>query len=396
LFANGDNDTFPLWYLQEVEGYRTDVRICNLNLMSADWYIDQAKCKVYDDGLPVPITMTKDMYHSGTRDAVQAMNKIKEPQNLKNVMQEIYKPVNNRSFALINTINFYLDVDKEKVLANGTVTPDLADKIVDRVSWRMPMSAFRGANERGDTAMIVGKAYIAMMDILANNNWERPIYFIALSSGDTYFGLEDYFQNEGMVYRLVPVRAEGADRMGFTGRVNTAVLYDKVMNKYDFSQYADPNIFLSEDFTRFIPSYRGVFLRLAETLKEEGKIDSAVDVLDRCNLWFPPLTTVPFDWTYLYISRIYIDCGAPTAIEKGLDYFDKYMNQLLKENAYFMKFKGKKADFVSRDLQTNRAVIADINRQCNQLLYMLDAKYKPILEALIEKTGMGDTSNNAN
>ena len=392
LFANGDNDTFPLWYLQEVEGYRTDVRICNLNLMSADWYIDQAKRKAYD-GEPVPITMTKDLYQAGTRDALQAINKIKEPQNLKNVMQEIYKPMNNNSIARINTINFFLNVDKEKVLSTGTVSADMADRIVDRVVWKMPSSAIAYDSGNGDTVMRVSKAYIAMMDILANNNWERPIYYIALSSGDTYFGLENYFQNEGMVYRLVPIRYD-RDATGLVGGINTSVLYNLIMNKYDFSQYADPNIFLSEDYTRFVQSYRSNFYRLAQALVEEGKIDSAEKVLDKCNEWFVH-TIIPFDWTYLYMSRIYIECGTPTAIEKGLNYFDKYLDQLHIENAYFRKFTGKKAESVSRDMQVNQSIINDIHRQCSQLLHTLDAKYKPLVESILAKTGMGNNNEEA-
>ena len=379
LFANGDNDTFPLWYLQEVEGYRTDVRICNLNLMSADWYIDQAKCKVYDDGLPVPIMMTKDLYQSGTRDALTAINKIKEPQNLKNVMQEIYKPINNQSIARINTIHFYLDVDKEKVLANGTVSPDMADKIDDRIVWRMPNSAIRQINGN-DTGMMVGKAYIAMMDILAHNNWERPIYFIALSGPDTYFGLENYFQSEGMVHRLVPVRAD------MTGGINTSILYNLTMNKYNFAQYTDKKIFLSEDFTRFVPSYRVIYLRLADVLVKEGKMDLAEKVLDKCNEFFPQ-TVVPYTQNDIFVGRIYCQCGTPTAIEKGLKVFDAFADQILEENAYYAKFRGKKAEFVAREVNVNREMLGGINYFCSDLLQKLDEKYKPELENIIAKSG---------
>ena len=392
LFANGDNDTFPLWYLQEVEGYRTDVRICNLNLMSADWYINQAKCKVYD-GEPVPITMTTDMYHSGTRDVLQAINKIKEPQNIKNVMQEICKPTNNGAYTQINTIHFYMDVDKEKVLENGTVTPNLADRIVDRVVWRMPSTAIVYDSGNGDTVMRVSKAYIAMMDILANNNWERPIYYIALSGSDVYFGLDNYFQAEGMVYRLIPVRSE-YDMTGLTGTVNPAVLYDIAMNKYNFSQYADPTIFLSEDFTRFVPSYRLIYYRLADALIQEEKVDSAEKVLDRCMEWFSP-TIIPYERVCAYIARMYCLCGTPTATEKGLDVFDKFTDQILLENAYYMKFRGKKADFVSRELKGNNDLLAMINYFCGELSRTVNPQYKPKIDKIIDKIGIEKRENPA-
>ena len=384
LFANGDNDTFPLWYLQEVEGYRTDVRICNLNLMSADWYIDQAKRKAYD-GEPVPVRMSKEMYQAGTRDVLQAHNVIKEPQNIKNVMQEIFKPANNRRHAVINTIDFYIDVDKEQVLKTGTVPENLAEQIVDRIIWKMPNSSYQYINGN-DTIGLVSKAYIAMMDILANNNWERPIYYIGMASEDTFFGLENYLQSEGMVFRLVPIRTN-MDYNGrlFMGRINTDILYDNVMNKYDFSQYADASLFLSEDFTRSVQAYRIIGQRLGEALVREGKLDSAQKVLDRIIEWFPA-SVIPLEGSYPLIARTYLSCQSDAAIEKGLDCFDKYADQILLENVYYMKFKGKKAEIVARELNFNFGIMEQINMQCKSLLSSLDEKHKPTLEAIIAKT----------
>jgi hypothetical protein len=385
LFAHGDNDTFPLWYLQEVEGFRTDVRICNLSLMSADWYIDQTRRKAYD-GEPVPGKMTKEMYQAGTRDMLQAYNKIKTPQNIKNVMQEIYKPSNNKRLAVINTIDFYMDVDKEKVLANGTVSSELSDKIVDRVVWKMPNSAIRQV--RGtDTMMIISKAYIAMMDILAHNNWERPVYYIGMAISETFFGLQDYFQLEGMIYRLVPVRADDDMSKTFTGRVNTNVLYDDLMNKYDFSQYVDKDIFLSEDYTRPIQRYRILYFRLAYALMEEGKIDTAEKVLDKCYELFPQSVN-PFEFSNIYLARTYLECGTPSTIDKGLNYLDLFVDQILEENAYYMRFTGKKAETVSRDMDINKSCLYGINQQCQEFKQKLDAKYIPKLESIMTKTGM--------
>ncbi|MDR0605826.1 MAG: DUF2723 domain-containing protein [Bacteroidales bacterium] len=383
LFAHGDNDTFPLWYLQEVEGFRTDVRICNLSLMSADWYIDQTKRKAYN-GEPVPGKMTKEMYQSGTRDLLQANNVLKTPQNIKNVMQEICKPVNNRRVALINTIDFYMNVDKEKVLANGTVSQELSDKIVDRVVWQMPSSAIRQANGN-DTIMMISRAYIAMMDILAHNDWERPIYFIGMANNETFFGLQDYFQHEGMLYRLVPVLADDDMAKTFTGRVNTDVLYDDLMNKYNFSQYLDKNIFLSEDFTRPIQRYRLFYFRLAYALMEEGKIDSAETVLDKCYELFPK-NVMPFEFSNIYLARTYLECNTPSTIEKGMNYLDMFVDQILEENAYYMRFKGKKAETVQRSLDINRNYLYGINQQCREFMQKLDATYTQKLQAIAAKT----------
>ena len=383
LFANGDNDTFPLWYAQEVEGYRTDVRICNLNLMGMDWYIDLLKRKAYN-GEPVPITMTKDLYQSGTRDALEAWNRIKEPQNIKNVMQEIFKPVNNKSNAVINTINFYMDVDKEKVLATKTVPANMADKIVDKIVWRMPDNALAFANGR-DTAMIVTKAYIAMMDILANNNWKRPIYYVATTGDDAFFGLEKYFQSEGFAYRLVPIYYDDQMARVFTGGVNTDILYDRIMNKFNFSQYADTSIFLSEDFTRMGSNVKLSFFRLADALMRENKIDSMEAVLDRYHQWFPASVMAYNGIDYGYIGRLYPAYKTPDRIEKGIAYYNEYVNQLVKEIDYYKKFRGKNAEIVRNELNRSMDNIRELNYICQQYMQIIDEKYKPQLKAVIEK-----------
>jgi hypothetical protein len=385
LFANGDNDTFPLWYLQEVEGYRTDVRICNLSLMGTDWYIDQVRRKAYD-GDPVPMKMTKDLYQMGMRDAIEAWNKIKEPQNILNVMQEIYKPVNNRVNAVINTINLYMDVDKEKVLANGTVPASMADQIVDRIVWQLPNKAIAYQNGK-DTVIWLTKAYIAMMDILAHNNWERPIYYVATTGDEAFFGLEKYFQAEGLAYRLVPVYHDDPMSRAYTGGINTDILYDRLMNKFDFSQYADPNIFLSEDFTRMASNVKLSFLRLGEALLRENKIDSLEAMSDRYYQWFYA-SVIPYNGIdYSFMARFYLACEKPQTIEKGIFYYNEYVEQLLKEIAYYRKFKGKQSGFVGYELSRSIDNIRDINQMCRQYTQIIDEKYKPQLEAIVEKTG---------
>jgi hypothetical protein len=384
LFTNGDNDTFPLWYLQEVEGYRTDVRICNLSLMSAGWYFDQVTRKAYD-GEPVPIKMTKEMYQSGIRDALHAINRLKEPQNIKNVMQEIYKPSNNVKVPVINTINFYMDVDKEKILANGTVPPELADQIVDRVVWKIPSPFYRQITERGDTVALLHKAYIGMMDILANNNWDRPIYYVSTTGGNAFFGLEKYFQAEGMVYRLLPVYTDTEMSVDFTGRINTDVLYDLLMNKYDYDQYADKNIFLSEDFTRMTGNTKLFLFRLTNALINENKFDSAERVLDRCYQWFPH-DVIPYEGAdYFYIGKCYLLCNTPAALAKGIDYYEQYVDQLTEEMNYFLKFKGKKAQMIRREIEIRRYYMNEIYRTCEYYSQVSEPQYKEKLTYITEK-----------
>ncbi len=385
LFANGDNDTFPLWYLQEVEGYRTDVRICNLSLMGTDWYIDQMKRKAYD-GEPVPVLMTKEMYQQGTRDLLVAQNKIKVPQNIVNVMQEIYKPTNNRREAVIPTIALYMNVDKEKVIANGTVPAKLADKVVDRIVWNMPNSAIYQTNG-ADTLMVVSKAYIAMMDILAHNNWERPICYVATTGSDAFFGLENYFEADGMVYRLTPIYTEESSGFRFSGRVDSDILYDNLVNKYDFSEYAHNDIFLSEDYTRMTTNFKIFFYRLAEALIKEEKYDKVEKALDKLYSWFPQ-NVIPYDYFEIWTARCYALCHSKSAIEKGLKIYNAYADQMVAENAYYAKFKGEKAAIVSNNFQRNMSFMKELHMQLENLKMVVPemADYSNTINEIQSKT----------
>lgn len=379
LFTNGDNDTFPLWYMQEVEGYRTDVRICNLSLAGTDWYLDQMKRKAYE-GEPAPIMMTKEMYKQGTRDLLIARNEIKTPQLLSNVMKDImYNPQNNKRDAYIRTINFYLDVDKGKVLANGTVHPSDSNRIVDRVVWRMPNESIYQANGN-DTFMIITKAYIAMMDILAHNNWERPIYYVSTTSSESFFGLEDYFQLEGLAYRLVPVREKKPNTLGgLPGRINPEVLNNNVQ-KFDFSEYARSDVYFSEDYTRTVSNLKMFMLRLADAYVAYDRPKDAKKTLDHCYEWFPH-TVHPYDNLDLYLGELYLKCGYPEAMEAGLKVLNDYVDQMAMENSYFMQFKGKKASIVQEELTRNRAICERIS-QLTRIYPATNEKQQSALAAL--------------
>lgn len=383
LFANGDNDTFPLWYLQEVEGYRTDVRICNLSLMGTDWYIDQMKRKAYD-GEPVKMTMTKEMYQQGTRDLLIARNSLKMPQNIVNVMQEVCKPTNNKREATVPTTALFMKVDKEKVLANGVVPESMADQIVDNIVWNMPNTAIYYA-QGNDTVKVITKAYIAMMDILANNNWERPICYVATTGADAFFGLENYFQAEGMVYRLVPIYSNNDNILRFVGRVDSDILYDNLMNKFELSEFASEDIFLSQDYTRMVSNFKIMYFRLVETLINEQKFDQAELALDRVYECFPK-NIIPYDYFDLFFARCYVLCNNDRAIKKGIAIFNDYIDQLQRENAYYAKFKGNKASFVSNEYNRNNSLLNEIYQHCNSFVYAEEyQKYKQDFQMLLEK-----------
>ncbi len=350
LFTLGDNDTFPLWYAQEVEGYRTDVRVCNLSLLSTGWYVDQMKRKAYNSE-PLPISMTWEQYKDGTRDLIVLEEANRQYVNLQDIIEYLKLPeFNNKNQILFLSrdkgyrtdgaaipASFSLPVDKEQVIANGTVAIEDSAKIVDELRWELKSE---GINQ-------ILKAYIVMMDILAHNNWERPIYYASTTGPEAYFGLEEYFQLEGLAYRLVPIKTR--NRGGYDiGRINTDVLYKKLIdtfedhsrpdkvnnpdakheNKYPYAWggYNDPRVYNNEDNIRLTPLIRSTYQRLAEALIAEGKTEAAEHVLDRgnevlSNKTIPYVTTYKSDYALWCINymQVYFKLKTGSGNEKGLN-----------------------------------------------------------------------------
>jgi len=307
LFTNGDNDTFPLWYAQDVEGIRTDVRVMNLSLSNTDWYIDQMSRKAYDSE-PVPFSMTSAQYRQGTRDYVPFYDrKLKGYTDLKELMnfvksENAQAKIQTQSGKMLNylpTKKFSLSVPKEKVLANGTVKPELADRIVPRLEWEK-------------SGNYVLKNSLMQLDMLAENDWGRPVYFAITVGSGSYLQLEKYFQLEGLAYRLVPIESNSRD--GQTGLVDTEIMYDNVMNKFKWGGMKD-DVYMNETNMRMTYNLRNNFARLADALLKEGKRDSAVKVLDRC-MDVMPHKTIPFNFFLTPVAEAYYRAEEPEKANK--------------------------------------------------------------------------------
>ncbi|MCD6367393.1 MAG: DUF2723 domain-containing protein, partial [Bacteroidales bacterium] len=218
LFTNGDNDTFPTWYAQEVEGIRTDVRIVCLPYLTTEWYIDQMKRQAYESA-PVPFSMTKEQYALGKRDYVPVYERLNKPVDLKEVIKFVasdnpktkLETQGGENIDYFPAKNFVIPVDKEKVLSSGTVKQKDANKIVDNIQWKLK-------------ANYIGKSDMMILDLLANNDWERPIYFVSVGSGNST-NLTDYFQLDGFAHRFVPIKTKFS--YSSSGRIDTDILYDK-------------------------------------------------------------------------------------------------------------------------------------------------------------------------
>ncbi len=352
IFTLGDNDTFPLWYAQEVEGVRTDIKVVNLSLLNADWYIDGMMRRKTYDADPLPFTLEPLQYRDGTRDVLYVME---DPRladqyvNLRSVISFIANDQNKRNFGQFTdnyfpTRRFRLPVDSAKVVDNGTVAPEDAHLIVDFVEWEFPSRA-------------VTKSNILMLDFLATNNWERPVYFAITTGPEAFIGLEEYFQLDGLAYRLVPIRTP-MDERSEPGRVNTRILYDHLMNKFMWGNMNDPSVYLQEDHVRLSTGFRNTFRRLAEALVAEGDNQRAIEVLDRA-MEVMPQHNIPYGYFTMLLAEVYYNAGAP---EKGEEIFTR-MVELEEQNLrYYYSFSGNRARRLESSKQESLIVVQRITQ----------------------------------
>ncbi|MBT3243638.1 MAG: DUF2723 domain-containing protein [Bacteroidetes bacterium] len=272
VFTNGDNDTFPLWYMQEVENFRTDVRVACMPFMPQEWYIEQMKRKYYTSEA-LPISMEYEQFRQGKRGYIPIQKRV-EQANLKELIEFVanedkgtqLSSSTGRFFHYLPTDTFILPVDSAKVINNGTVTSDKADQIVDQITWKI--------NPSGRTAIY--KDELIVLDLLAHNEWDRPIYYTTPGQSGSV-RLDEYLELHGLTYRLVPIKGE---RQSSTrGRVNTERSYDNLMNKFRYTNFGDESIYFDETCRRMMTNLRNNFNRLAMALIEENKMDKAQAVL---------------------------------------------------------------------------------------------------------------------
>lgn len=358
LFTNGDNDTFPLWYVQEVEEYRTDVRVINLSLLNTDWYINQMRLKAYESE-PVPLTLPERKIRQGTNDYLPIFEReqIKGFIDVKDLINFIKSdnpqtkiPVGTgEKIDYIPSKKLKISVDKEKVLANGTVKPEEVPFMVDEIKWNIKKN-------------YLFKNDLTILDILASNNWERPVYFASTTGIDSYIGLENYFRAEGMAYRLVPVK-KGPSPDGNPGYVNSSVLYDRLMNKFHWGGLDKNEVYMDETNRRMTMSLRITFSRLAQQFIDENDNEKALEVLDKA-FEVMPEKNVPYDVFVMYLAENYYAAGDN---EKGNELVSRLADIYLKEFNYYSSLKPKFANSVNREKQQAGAILNRLVMICNQM-----------------------------
>ncbi|MBL0309231.1 MAG: DUF2723 domain-containing protein [Bacteroidetes bacterium] len=329
LFTQGDNDTYPLWYAQEVEGIRTDIRIINLSLLGVDWYIDQLRYKM-NDAPALKMSFTPDQYSGSKRDRIRYRQHPSipqgKPENLKHVMKFIASEQsqdrvptyqNGELENYLPTKDFYLDMDTNRVKEMNMLATEDESQMVSRMQWSI------------DNNDLLKNDWMTL-DIVASNIAERPIYFAVSVSPDAYLGLEKYFQLEGLTYRVVPkVNPSGSP---YSAPPRTDVMYENMMKKFKFGGITEnPHIYLDENILRMTVNIRGNYGRLADALLAKGEKEKAAGVIDYSLKSMPPSRVPHSVFNYSY-PEVYYQAGQK---EKGRKLLTEIMDKAKDELRYY-------------------------------------------------------------
>ena len=363
IYTNGDNDTFPLWYNQETEGFRTDVRVCNLSYLQTDWYIDQMKRQAYDSPA-VPIEWSRLEYVQGHNEGVAVRPEVMEsinnfykqnpeeaakefgdnPYELKNILKYWVRSP-KEGLQLIPTDSIVIKLDKEAVKRSGMMIPDsLHGEIPDYMSISL----------KGKRMLY--KSELMMLEMLANTNWERPLYMAITVGSDNHLNLGNNFMQEGLAYRITPFNTTRLN-----ARIDSEKMYDNLMNKFKFGGINNPDIYIDETVMRMCQTHRRMFIQLATQLIKEGKKDKALKALDYCSEVIPS-TTVPHDYIMSSSKEMADDYLALGEKEKGEAILNDLANKSVEYITWYLSLDDQRLQGSYEDCLRNFYILDEINK----------------------------------
>jgi hypothetical protein len=300
LFTGGDNDTFPLWYVQEVEGFRTDVRVVVLSYFDTDWYVEQMARPV-NESAALPFSLEYQNYRKGTNDVLYVMDR----QNLEAISASEYlKLLKNESdllklsaggrtsFNMVPSRNLIFNVDLEKVYNQGLIPEGMEGLMTDQMNLRI----------KGN---YLTKGNLMMIDLIVTNNWERPIYFNNTSLATISLDIEDYVVMEGLTYRLLPVQKPQGMRSEL---VNTSLAYKNVMEGFAFRGMDNPDNYFDDEFRRFTSNHRSAINAIAIGLLDEDDMERAANIL-KYSIEVMPDKAVPYDLASGQMVPLFFEIG---------------------------------------------------------------------------------------
>jgi hypothetical protein len=322
IFTYADNDTFPLWFAQEVLGVRRDVRIICISLFRGDWYIDQAKKQQYTSD-PLPITISHWQYRDGTREYMQISDETNDTLDLHRMVdlfttrktEDVFVTSEGDTVNYLPGRNAMLKVNKENYLRQGNANVS-ASSLEDTIYWRL-----RGNYFLKDQMMI--------LDMIAHNDWKRPIYFAVNMPLNSYAGLDDYLQLEGLAYRLVPTKNKREQKsLQARPQVNLEKSYDLVMH-FGYGGLKDPSVYADETTQRmFSDPMRFTCSVLANALAEKGKYKEAIDVIKKCTTEIPATQVAPDNAWLDLINAAYYAEDIPLAESLSKTAFKDFFNSM--------------------------------------------------------------------
>ena len=395
IFTNGDNDTFPLWYNQETEGFRTDARTCNLSYLQTDWYIDQMKRPAYDSP-SLPITWDRVEYVEGTNEYIQIRPEIKQtidalyaqanssdnPEALQNVRNEFgedpYELKNilkywirseKEGLHVIPTDSIVIKIDKEAVRRSGMKIPEaLGDSIPDHMNILL-----RDDNGRPKRALY--KSELMMLEMLAHANWERPMYMAITVGRENQLGMDKHFIQEGLASRFTPFETK---KLGTT--VDSEKMYDNLMNKFKFGGIEKPGIYIDENVMRMCYTHRRVFAQLIEQLMKEGKKDKALAALDYAEKMIPAYN-VPYDWQNgaVQMAEAYYQLGET---EKADKIMDALANKAIEYLTWYLSLDNSQFFVSSREFEYHIALLNEELKLMEKYKSKLSDNYSGKLDEL--------------
>ncbi|MDB4924590.1 DUF2723 domain-containing protein [Mucilaginibacter sp.] len=350
LFTYGDNDTYSLWYDQEVENIRPDVRLVNLSLFTGDWYIHQMQRKM-NDADALPITMPFDKYKDGVRDVIYFRDaKIPGYVEVKDVFdfissddQRTMTQYQNGEIAnYLPTKNFKITINPDEIIKNGIVPASQRNMIADTMKWKY-------------TSNYVMKDNLAMLDILAHNNWKRPICFAITVGNENLIGLQPYLYKEGFVYHLMPLKVDTAVR-DQASKTNTMVMYNNMMNKFKFGNYKTARYLDHESTTMFYPVMVSTFLDLMQGLIRDNHSDLALKALHKYDSVMPDLNIdMRTSGTKFFIAQTAYQLHDLALGSKYITNIDNYITDQL--DYYYTQLTTNSNTFSPRDAQVGIQLI---------------------------------------
>lgn len=353
LFTNGDNDTYPLWYVQNVEGYRTDVRVVNLSLLNAADYVESLRQTHYESK-PFKLSFEQDQIRTGRRDRVFVIEIGNKDQyyELADIMKFIANDDDPRAKRrdpsgqvanFLPTKKLKITINKDEIIQKGIVAEKYRDMIVDEMQFEVPGNA-------------ITRSSLILLDIMANNLWDRPVYFTTTTGSETYAGLQDYFQLDGLTYKVVPIKtvAQGREAQAREyGFINTDKMYAQLVDSFTWGGMEDGFMWV-DDKMRLVPRVmRGTFLRTARQLVTEGNNQKAIALLDECLMDIPD-RNMPFEGYNIEIGEAYYLAGDK---EKGAAVLDIIAKRELEKGKYLQQFKGNAYPQAAQQLQYAKQII---------------------------------------